>query len=365
MNKKFLAIVFTVFIILIILGGAYFFFNKYFIYENGKITKISDLKDYSEFVSSQNQGKMDDAIKIAQDILDKKPGEISSLLNLAEAYVNKGSHDHEESEYGPKALQIIDQVLSKDPNNAEAYRIQGYAFEIQEKFEEALVSYNKSIEINSNNSDTYNSRGHAYELMGQYQLAQDDYLKSYEIDPENPNVQMNLARIYLSKGDEAKAKEFAEKVVNTNNGNTLFYIKASAYSVLGQIASNSGNKVLAAENFSKAIELLPTFVSGYTGRAQAMIFSGEVLSEDYKVKIFNDLNKVIELDPNSSWAYYLFGKFYEKNKNYDLSLNNYKKALEVLPADLGFDTSSRDLVAKKYQEKIDLVNKLLENKLKK
>jgi Flp pilus assembly protein TadD len=156
---------------------------------------------------------MDDAVKIAQDILDKKPGEISSLLILAEAYINKGSHDHKESEYGPKALQIIDQVLSKDPNNAEAYRIQGYAFEIQEKFEEALVSYNKSIEINSNNSDTYNSRGHAYELMGQFQLAQDDYLKSYEIDSENPNVQMNLARIYLSKNNKNEIFNYLDPIL--------------------------------------------------------------------------------------------------------------------------------------------------------
>jgi len=361
MNKKILAIVF---LILIILGGAYLFFNKYFIYENGKITKISDAKEYSDFVAAQNQGKMDEAVKIATDILDKKPGDILAMLNLAEAYVNKGSSDHKESEYAPKALEVINQILNKDPDNAEAYRIQGYAYEIQEKFEESIQAYDKSLEIKSSGL-TYNSRGHAYELMGQYQLAQDDYLKSYELDSENPNVQMNLARTYLSKGDEGKAKEFAEKVVNSDNGNTLFYIKAAAYSVLGQVASNSGDKVLAIEKFSKAVELLPNFVSGYIGRAQAMIFSGEVLSEDYKIKIFNDLNKVIEFDPNSSWAYYLFGKFYEKTTTYELALINYQKALEVLPADLGFDISSRDLVAKKYQEKIDLVNKLLVSKSKK
>ena len=362
MNKKIFVVSFL--LLLIILGGAYFFFNKYFVYENGKISKISDLKNYSEFVSAQNQGKMDDAIKIAQDILDKNPGEISAMLSLAEAYVNKGSSDHKEAEYAPKALEIIDQVLIKDSNNAEAYRIQGYAYEIQEKFDESIKSYDKSLEFKSSDL-AYNSRGHAYELMGQYQLAQDDYLKSYELNPENPNVLMNLARIYLSKGDEAKAKEFAEKVVNSSNGNTLFYIKASAYSVLGQIASNSGDKPLAIEKFSKAIELLPTFVSGYTGRAQAMIFSGEVIPEDYKIQIFNDLNMVLGFDPNSSWAYYLLGKFYEKTDNYELALNNYKKALEVLPADLGFDASSRDLVAKKYQEKIDLAHSLLVSKLKK
>lgn len=362
MNKKIFIVSFL--LLLIILGGAYFFFNKYFVYENGKISKISDLKNYSEFVSAQNQGKMDDAIKIAQDILDKNPGEVSAMLSLAEAYVNKGSSDHKEAEYAPKALEIIDQVLVKDSNNSEAYRIQGYAYEIQEKFDESIKSYDKSLEIKPSDL-TYNSRGHAYELMGQYQLAQDDYEKGYELNSENPNIQMNLARIYLSKGDEAKAKEFAENVINGNNGNTLFYIKASAYSVLGQIASNSGDKSLAIEKYSKAIEILATFVPGYIGRAQAMIFSSDTISDDYKIQIFNDLSKAVELDPNSSWSYYLFGKFYEKTNNYDLSLNNYKKALEILPKDLGFDVYSRDFAAKKYQDKIDSVSILLSNKLKK
>ena len=357
MNKKIFIVSFV--FLLIILGGSYFFFNKYYIYENGKISKISDLREYADFVGAQNQGKMDDAIKIAQDILDKTPGDIQAMLMLAEAYVNKGSHDHEEVEYAPKALELVNQILEKDPNNAEAYRIQGYAFEIQEKFDEAVQAYDKSLELKPDDN-IYNSRGHAYELMGKFQLAENDYLKGSEINSENPNIQMNLARIYLSKGDETKAKEFAEKVINNKSGNILAYTKATAYSVLGQIASNNKNKNEAVINFSEAVKVLPTFKSGYVGRAQTIIVLSDSFTEEEKKQVFNDLNMAVQLDPNSSWSYFLFGLFYEKQSNYLNSLENYKKALEVVGADLTIIPIAREPISKKYQGKIDSIN----NKLK-
>jgi len=319
--------------------------------------KVVDLKEYSELASAENQGKMDEAISIAQNILNRHPEDIQAKLSLAEIYLNKGSHDNKEAEFSPKALEIVNQVLQKDPNNFEAYRIMGYAYEIQESFEKAIISYNKAISIDPNNAAIYNSRGHAYELMGQYQLAKDDYLKAYQLDSNNSNILMNISRMYLSTGDDKKAKEFAERLIAFKDGSILSYVKSTAYSVLGQVALNANNKEEAIKNFTEAVNLLPSFVAGYINRAQARILVGTI-SESDKVEIVNDLNTALKLNPNSSTSYYLLGGFYEKQKDYSLALSNYTKALSVIDLDLAIGTGARDFVKNEYQQKVDLINKL-------
>jgi superkiller protein 3 len=361
MNKK-IIIGFVLFALLITAGLAYFFFSQNFVYKDGKIIKISDIVEKVSFARAQNQGNMDEAVKIAQDILDKKPNEIESLLILAEAYVNKGSHDNKESEYAPKALEIVEQVLQKDPNNFEAYRIQGYAYEIQEKFTEAIQAYNKAIAINSTtNAQIYNSRGHSYELMGEFQSAQDDYLKGYEIDPEDVGVQMNLARMYLSKDEIEKSKEFAEKVIGHKDGTVLAYTKATAYTVLAQISLNKDNIPEAISYYGDAIKTLPSFVAGYVGRANAVLYLPKPLSEENKTMIKSDLSLVIQLSPNSSWSYYLLGEFYSSEKDFSKALENYNKAISVLSSDLTVGLGARKAVNDLYQEKIDFIS----NQLKK
>ncbi|MFA6296981.1 MAG: tetratricopeptide repeat protein [Candidatus Paceibacterota bacterium] len=331
-------------LIIIISAGLFYYIS------NKNSNKIADLKKYSELASAENQGKMDDAISIAQDILNKYPEDIQAKLSLAEVYVNKGSHDNKEAEFAPK-------VLKKDPNNFEAYRIMGYAYEIQESFDKAIISYNKAISIDPNNAAVYNSRGHAFELMGQYQLVKDDYLKAYQLDPNNPNILMNVSRMYLSTGDDQKAKDFAERLVAFKDGSILSYVKSTAYSILGQVALNENKKEEAIKNFTEAINLLPSFVAGYIDRAQARILIGTI-SESDKVEIVSDLNTALKLNPNSSTAYYLLGGFYEKQKDYNLALSNYTKALSVIDLDLVIGTGAREYVKKSYQEKIDLINKL-------
>jgi len=355
MNKKYLVGLILLALIIVIAGALYFVFNKYFYYQNGKILKISDTLEQITFDDARKSGNMDEAVIIAEKrALDN---EVQSLVDLAQVYVNKGSHDNEEAKYAPLALEIANKILLKDANNFEGYRVKGYALEIMDKFDEAIVAYNKALEIEPNNAFAYNSRGHAYELMGDYQKAFEDYEKGYSIDQNNVGILVNLSRIYLAKLDFEKAREFAQKVIDYKGDDLLFYNKATAYTVLAQYERFKENKEGAISNFSEAIAVLPTFVEGYLGRAEIRLFYSENIVENEKELITKDLNAAIFLNSNSSKAYYLFGVFYEKQELYESSLLNYEKALAVLDSDLNFGPEMSKYLDSMYKEKIDFISK--------
>lgn len=52
-------------------------------------------------------------------------------------------------------------------------------------FENAIVDYTKSLELNPSNAAAYNNRGFAYRKLGRYDEAIADYTVSLELAPEN------------------------------------------------------------------------------------------------------------------------------------------------------------------------------------
>jgi tetratricopeptide (TPR) repeat protein len=361
-HKKFLFLIFIFFVFSALL--VYFILFKNILnlnYFNRSTEIIVD--QYSEYSQAQREGRMDDSIAAAENLVKENPENAEVLIFLATAYVNKGSFDHEEPAYAQKALETIERVfnLTSDPALlSEAYRVKGYTYEIMEKFDLAIENYNKSMELNNNNASTYNSRGHAFELMGQYEKAVADYLKGYEFDSQSPDILMNLARISLSKGNDQDAKKYAEMIINHKDLDKISsYIIATAHSVLGKTYVNAGDKESATREYTNSVKVLPTFTSGYMGRAQSMIdYEKEVISDEYSDLIYSDLQKVIELDPSSSWVHNVLGDYWRMLGNNDSALESYNKAIENIETDLTMGPSARPYILKFYQEKINKIKNL-------
>lgn len=331
-------------------------FWVYTIIQHKKITELDKSQsDIRQIFKAYDSGETDDAIILAQKKLDQDPEDIQSLINLADTYLNKGSLDHQEKTYAPMALQIAEKIISKDPSNASAYRIKGYAFEITEKYDEAIISYNKALELAPFSSKIYNSRGHAYDLMGQYDSAKADYLKAYEINPNDINVMMNLARMYQYTGDDTKAGDFAKKIIDQGE-NSPAYIKANAYHILGQIYLSEEKYNEAIDNFSNSVNVLPSFVLGYVGRAQTLILKYATLDDNEKDQIVKDLSKATELDPSFTWSYFFFGEFYLLEKDKIKALEYYQKALENVDLDLSIGVLGKEPMKIFFQNTINKVN---------
>lgn len=121
------------------------------------------------------------------------------LGNKAFAATNKGDF--------ATAEKYWTQFIKKFPENAAVWSNRGNSRVSQNKLEEALADFNKSIELAPNVTDPYLNRGTALEGLGKWDEAIADYNYVLQLDPNDAMAYNNRgnAEAGLGKWDEAIA----------------------------------------------------------------------------------------------------------------------------------------------------------------
>ncbi len=338
MTTKSKLLIALVFIIAIVLAtsGVYVYTNYKLV--NGKLVDTNalvytDLED--AYLDAYQRGDTDAQIEYAEKM--KALGVDSELtdLYLAQALVNQGSIDFNERENADKAISLLNGVLMKNPNNAEALSTLAYAYEIKNDFAKAFEYYDLALRADSENDYIYTRRGHAYDLVGELDKAEDDYVKALSINPENDGALLHMARLYYRTGEPDLAVEYADKVLDLSEN---AYLKANASDLIGQVAIDTAEYDLALEYFNFAIENSPDFGTAYEHRAYTYLLlsdekkGGELSALMAKVSI--DLNKAAEINPKSSFLYVLRGLEQDVMGQKDTAKATYLKALSMVQGDI-------------------------------
>ena len=166
------------------------------------------------------------------------------------------------------------------------YNNKGNLFARESKFYEAIIEYNKAIELDTNYFMGYINRGSAYAKSGKENKAIIDYNKVIEINPvvldtcikRNilPNVYFFRAEVFINQKKYKDAIADYNKAIELNPNYTDAYLgRGLSYSVL-----EKHNKAIA--DYNKVIELLPTNSSVYFYRGFSKEKSGLPYCSDYK-----------------------------------------------------------------------------------
>jgi tetratricopeptide (TPR) repeat protein len=116
--------------------------------------------------------------------------------------------------------------LNKNPDSVKILNKLGILSAKYEKYDEAMIFFQKAIKIDPNSYVTYNNFGNLYLLLEQEQKALEAYSKSKAIKINNFNVVINLALFYKKQGKEKEAKAEWEKA------NQLDFSLAKQYETL-------------------------------------------------------------------------------------------------------------------------------------
>ncbi len=271
-----------------------------------------------------------------------------------------------------KALADIDEALKLDKGLARAYYYRGLIYlEKKKDYKKAVENLNKAIELEPETASAYYTRSIAYSAWGKNKEAQADFIKALEIDPDvvyskkfgiisgkdgiNP-VTKYLAQgeVFLNGKNYSKALESFNSALKSEpeNPDVLFF-RAKTY-----LLKNEFNEAL--EDLKKAVKIKPDFLPAYllsssiyfqmdkTGEAIkgyneilkkrpdeiiALTGRGNVYAlgkKDYK-KALADFNKVIEVAPNYSIAYFFKGKTCMKLGKKKEALKALKKFISIAP----------------------------------
>ena len=229
----------------------------------------------------------------------------------------------------------------------------------QEKYDLAIESYSKAIDLTPDIADPYSNRADAYMKTEQYESAFRDYTKAIEIERENLEYSYNKRADYFilledytnALKDLDKAIELAEYKGEYYNNRADFYKNSinnfekaiEDYKIAFQLTEDPFQKArslnnlaliyfeqekydLAIESYSEAIRLTPDIWNPYSNRADVYMKTGQL---EYA---FQDYTKAIEIDKETPEdRYYTRANYYIQQLDYTEALKDINMAVELSP----------------------------------
>ena len=230
--------------------------------QDGVTEDINEFENqYYYFTEAQlyrKKGNLDKAIQYMQKAVDKAPESSYLQKELALLYLQQKNN--------LKALNIIEQILKKDPGYVPALIIYGRINQSLKHIDDAKKAYEKVIAI----------------------------------DPRQQNIYLVLGRIYMEESDLNRALKIYEQLVQTFPGSYAgqFFI--------GKIYATQGKVLEAEKMFLKTLEIKP----GLDEPRFELIKLYKVQGKDEKV--LQLYKEILENDPRNIATAMELGYFYHK-----------------------------------------------------
>lgn len=158
------------------------------------------------------------AVQCYQTILDANPNDALAKDNLQVTLKAMQQHetDHlsELMDEGKvdEALALANQLLEKNPNSALVYNSLGRIYgQGKGDMAKAIFYLKKAIEVDSTFVSAWENLGIAYATQGDFKGALSCFSKALELDPKNKHVMDNILNLYRNTGDVEAEKAFRKK----------------------------------------------------------------------------------------------------------------------------------------------------------
>jgi tetratricopeptide (TPR) repeat protein len=231
-----------------------------------RLTKVGDKEKlakayYLLALALRLNGQYLAAIQSFQRSLQNLPGAILVIFEMAKtAYHIKDFQ---------QALGLVDEVIKKNPKEAEGYHLRGLMYRDLNKNDEAVESFKKAIEMNPRQAETYFQISRLLNIMRKYEEALTYGLKSLELSAKNYLYYYNVSSVYLSLNDYDNSILHARKSVELSPN------FASGYNIIGFAQSFKSMFKEGLKNVEKAIDLDPTVPAFHLNRGIMLLRQGD------------------------------------------------------------------------------------------
>ncbi|BDU51125.1 tetratricopeptide repeat protein [Haliovirga abyssi] len=291
----------------------------------------SILKDYIDLY--KNTDRVDKAILLSEKSIEKNIGGDDVKLILAEMYYDKNRFRD-----SLKVLNLVKNKISLRKKILESKIL--LKFNDTDKAFDILIGMKSSDEVNS-------LLGYIYQQKGDIDKGTEYYKKSIKME----DSKINLALIYNSKGEGKKALKLLQEIKKKDSKNEKLYLALIDVDYknrdkyieklkeigkgLGEFYYKEGMRLktekkleMAYNMFKQSIENNPYFMQSYYWIGE---IGYSILKKDNEV-----LNIFLESEKENIINYYILGRIadiYYRKKEYDNSIEYYKKALKLKESD--------------------------------
>jgi len=185
--------------------------------------------------------------------------------------------------------------------------------------EKAFKDFNKAIFLDNEYAETYLIKGQAHIEMYEVEEAEKCIKKYLKLLPGDPKGYWKLIDINDLTGDFDKCVYYCEKLLESDESNTLLYLKKAEFLAL----LNDYRKAL--ECYDICLKLIPDFYEALCGKASALL---SLHNKKAALKIYD---KAIEIDLTKGTAYFGQSEVYIALGNSLTALKFAEKAYEIEP----------------------------------
>ena len=119
------------------------------------------------------------------------------------------------------AQELYNQVLKIDPNHSQALNNLGVIFKVLGEHQKAKDCYEKAIEINPNYSDAHNNLGMIFKELGEKQKAKECYEKAIEINPNYTEAHNQLLKYLYQINNQSILSKKLESITKEGKMNAV------------------------------------------------------------------------------------------------------------------------------------------------
>ncbi len=161
-----------------------------------------------------------------------------------------------------EAIQAIDKIIRRQPDNAFAHNALGLAYGCQALRVQAARHFSMAIDLKPDYGAAYLNRGDIFLATAQYELAIQDFTWAVEQEPENAIMRWRLgrARLGLRRYEEAM-EDFSEAIRLDPSDPHGYHGRGQVYHVLGKLRE-------ALADFDDAVIRKKDAVDFYRDRAR-------------------------------------------------------------------------------------------------
>ena len=227
-------------------------------------------------------------------------------------------------------LSLWSDVISKYQTVPVAYNNRGIDLVKINNNKEALIDFNKALELRPGYVSALTNRGHLFMDERNFDMALKDYNLAVKLQPNDAEIFLNRGNLFQNM------QKFDEALSDYNMSIKLFPSSSQAFYGRGLLMMQNKKTDLAYTDFSESIRLFPSFTEAYINRGIALQemnrFEDAIL----------DFNKAIKLNPADPKAYFNRANVFAALKRYAEAIIDFSKAIE-LKNDYGLAYFSRGI----------------------
>ena len=233
----------------------------------------------------------------------------SSPISRAQALLQKGDLAGAES--------VAWEVLASTPDDKDALTLLGIIRGQQQRYPEAESLFRRVVELDPASASANRNLGQALMVQGKVEAALQQYVEAEKRSPSNPEIELELARLYLMKQQYQDALAALDKVPREKSPAAAIPVRAAA--LIGAGRKPEAAALATRVGTAPALEL-----------ALAEVYIRGGLPDD-GLNLLQQISQEKNLPPG---FYYLKGQALLGKGQADAATTNFRRALSLDPKSL-------------------------------